>query len=205
MHENSTLQVRQPTKEEPLRIMMSACLLGISVMYDGREFGLYPLLKKIIESPLTKVVHFCPEDYSFGTPRNLPDIHGGNGYDVLLGRARVLTDKGEDWTEGIVTAAHKMLELARENRVELCIMLDISGTCGSSVIYDGSRLIEDKKYQKGPGVAAALLMENGFSVIAQRDFASLEYLKTLLDSEYVADPKALDHHQTPWYQEYFNK
>ncbi len=55
--------------------------------------------KVAFESPTNnvKAVTFCPEDYSFGTPRSLPDIHGGNGFDVLDGKARVLTDKGEDW------------------------------------------------------------------------------------------------------------
>jgi hypothetical protein len=36
------------------------------------------------------MVNFRPEDFSFGTPRMTPNSHGGNGFDVLDGKARSL-------------------------------------------------------------------------------------------------------------------
>ena len=105
--------------------------------------------------PSVKPVTFCPEDFAFGTPRDLPDIHGGDGFAVLEGRARVLTQKGEDCTAGMLGAAHEMLRIALEHRIDLAVLMDMSAACGSQVISDGCRLVAARKYQQGPGVAAA--------------------------------------------------
>jgi uncharacterized protein YbbK (DUF523 family) len=52
-------------------------------------------------------VKFCPEEYSFGSPREMCDIHGGTGMDVLDGKAKVLSDSGIDWSEGMIKASLK--------------------------------------------------------------------------------------------------
>ena len=56
-------------------------------------------------------VAFCPEDLAFGTPREISDIHGGTGFDVLDGQARVLSESGRDWTAAMLEAAHAMLKV----------------------------------------------------------------------------------------------
>jgi uncharacterized protein YbbK (DUF523 family) len=76
------------------------------------------------------VVTFCPEDFAFGTPRETPDIHGGNGFDLLDGRVRVLSNAGEDWTEQMLGAALAILTLAKQNNVRLALLMDISAACG---------------------------------------------------------------------------
>src|SRR6476620_9969435 len=105
-----------------MRILLSACLSGAPCGVDGTSYGDAHWIKSLISLPNVEAVTFCPEEFSFGTPRSMPDIHGGNGFDVLEGKARVLTEKGEDWTEGMIRAAHRMLEVARENQVELAIL-----------------------------------------------------------------------------------
>lgn len=195
--------LRTPTKEQPLRILTSACLLGTTCGFDGSANGEYPSALKLLTYDTAKLVRFCPEDFSFGTPREMCDIHGGTGIDVLEGRARVLTESGIDWTEGMIRASEKMLELAQREQIELAVMMDISAACGSQVIYDGNRFGENKVYQIGAGVCAAQLMRNGFKVISQRDFASLELLYAKLDENHVVNNEALDHHETGWYKEYF--
>lgn len=198
-------RLRTPSQTEPLRILMSACLAGIRCGYDGTANGEYPSALKILNYSTAKVVRFCPEEYSFGSPREMCDIHGGTGFDVLDGKAKMLSESGKDWSKGIIEAAHKMLELAREEKVELAVMMDISGACGSTVIYDGNRFGEEKKYQAGAGVCAALLMRNGIKVISQRDFASLEILYSKLDANHTPDMSKKDHHQTDWYIQQFGK
>ncbi|TNF45867.1 MAG: DUF523 domain-containing protein [Bacteroidetes bacterium] len=195
--------LRIPSAQDPLRIMMSSCLAGITCGWDGTANGEYPTALKILSHPTAKIVKFCPEEYSFGSPREMCDIHGGTGFDVLDGKARLLTESGKDWTEGIIKAAEKMLEIARREDVELAVLMDISAACGSQVIYDGNRFAENKIYQIGAGVAAALLMRNGFNVISQRDHASLEILYSKLDPAHQIDSTMLDHHEIPWYMEYF--
>src|SRR4051794_9511626 len=84
------------TLENPLRILVSGCLSGIRCGYDGSSYGDHSHVIKLMSLPNIKATTFCPEDFSFGTPRSLPDIHGGMGFDVLDGKAKVITDKGED-------------------------------------------------------------------------------------------------------------
>lgn len=150
-----------------------------------------------------KLITFCPEDYSFGTPRETCDIHGGTGMEVLNGKAKVLTETGKDWTEGMVKASEKMLQIAKKQNIELAIMMDISAACGSQVIYDGNRFSENKRYQIGAGVCAAQLIRNGFKVISQRDFASLEILYSKIDNTHQVNTEAKDHSETDWYKDYF--
>jgi uncharacterized protein YbbK (DUF523 family) len=195
--------LRNPTPEAPLRILMSACLTGITCGYDGSANGEYPSALWFLRHPNVHIITFCPEEYSFGSPREMCDIHGGTGADVLDGKAKVLTESGIDWTKGMVTAAHKMLEVAQRENVELAVMMDISAACGSQVIYDGNRFAPEKKYQIGAGVSAALLMRNGFQVISQRDFASLEIVYAKIDPLHQTDASKIDHHETDWYRSYF--
>ncbi|MEO9257176.1 MAG: DUF523 domain-containing protein [Crocinitomicaceae bacterium] len=196
--------LRIPTKENPLRILMSACLAGIACGFDSSTYGEYPSVLKLLQYDTVKIVKFCPEDYSFGTPREMCDIHGGTGMDVLNGKAKVLTESGKDWTSGMIASAEKMLEIAIKENVELAVMMDISAACGSQVIYDGNRFAEDKTYQIGMGVCAAKLMQNGFKVISQRDFQSLEILYSKIDTHHTIDLTKTDHSETEWYKNYFN-
>ncbi len=197
--------LRKPTEEDPLRILLSACLVGIMCGYDGSANGKYPSALKLTGYKTAKLTTFCPEEHSFGTPREMCDIHGGTGLDVLEGDAKLLSESGEDWTEGIVKASEKMLTIARREDIELAVMMDISAACGSQVIYDGNRFAENPVYQIGAGVCAAQLMRNGFKVISQRDFASLEILYSKLDEKHVVNESAKDHHEIDWYKSYFEK
>lgn len=196
-------QLRKPTQENPLKILMSACLTGITCGFDGSANGEYPSALKLLKYNNVKITTFCPEEFSFGTPRQMCDIHGGTGFDVLDGKARVLTETGIDWTDGMVKASKKMLEIAIMNNIELAVMMDISAACGSQVIYSGNRFAENKVYQVGAGVCAAQLLRNGFKVISQRDYASLEILYSKIDAGHHIDHTKTDHHEIEWYKSYF--
>lgn len=196
-------QLRTPTKENPLRILMSACLTGLTCGYDSSANGEYPSALKLLTYDTVKIIKFCPEDFSFGTPREMCDIHGGTGLDVLNGKAKVLTETGKDWTEGMINASEKMLEIAKRENIDIAVMLDISAACGSQVIYDGNRFADNKIYQIGAGVSAAQLIRNGFKVISQRDFASLEILYSTVDKTHQIDLIKKDQHEIDWYKNYF--
>lgn len=189
--------------DRPLRILMSGCVAGQSCGWEGTSYGEWPLGRWFQARPDVHLVPFCPEDFVFGTPRELCDIHGGNGFDVLDGRARVLTTSGNDWTEPMIRAAHRMLEVAREHQVDVAILMDMSAACGSQVISDGDRTAADRRYQQGPGVCAALLLRSGVRVISQRDWKTLGYLMEALDPAFKPEPGLRDHHETDWYQSYF--
>ncbi len=197
--------LRVPSKENPLRILSSACLLGEMCGADGTSYGEYPSVLKLLQYKNVKLIPFCPENYILGTPRETPDCEGGTGDDVLNGTAKVITQTGKDITSEMIRASLKMLEIAQENNVELAVMMDSSGACGSQVIYNGSRFSENPRYQIGMGVCAAQLKRNGFNIISQRDYASLEILYSKIDLLHVKDRNTKDHDQIEWYIEYFKK
>jgi len=195
--------LRIPTVEEPLRILVSSCLLGVKCGVNGDNYGSYASVLKLLNYKNIKFFQFCPEDFQFGTPREMCDIYGGNGLDVLEGNAKVLTTSGIDWTAGMIQASQKMLEIAETNHIELAIMMDISAACGNHVIYEGNRFAEDKKYQIGMGVCGAQLHKAGFKMISWREYESLEILYSKLDPNHQIDNTAKDFDQHEWYREYF--
>ncbi|MBP8822821.1 MAG: DUF523 domain-containing protein [Flavobacteriales bacterium] len=194
----------RPTAEKPFVVMMSACLGGVGCGVDGSTNGDHRDLRSWLFRPAVRIVKFCPEDFSFGTPRMTPDSHGGNGFDVLDGKASSLAEDGTDWTAGMVKAAYAMRDLALKEQVELAILMDISGACGSTVTYLGSRLAENKVYQQGPGVAAAALIRAGIPVTSQRDDRSLRILRDWLDGTRMLTDER-DHWEKEWYQGYFGR
>ena len=191
-------------KIRSLKILTSGCLLSSECTVDGKPYGDFPLVLKILNHMKVESVSFCPEYFSFGTPRSTPDIHGGNGIDVLDGKAIVLDENGIDLTDGILKASERMIQIANNNCVDLAILMDMSAACGSQVISDGNRFSDNRKYQKGPGVSAALLIRNGFPVVSQRDFKALNFIFGMLDATCQVDPQALDHHETKLYVSYFS-
>jgi uncharacterized protein YbbK (DUF523 family) len=190
------------TPMRPLRLLVSGCLAGNPVGYDGSTYGSHPHIAKLLGFPNVRATSFCPENFSFGTPRALCDIHGGDGHDVLAGRARVLTSDGDDWTAGMISAAQEMLRIAQTAKADLALLMDISAACGSQVIYTGARQFE--VYQASQGVCAALLTERGIPVVSQRDFKTLDLLYAKLDPTHEPDVGLLDHHESDWYRGYFD-
>ena len=190
------------TREHPLQLLVSACIAGVPCGVDGTSYGApYPHTGRLLHLPNVRVFAFCSEDFAFGTPRATPDIHGGTGFNVLDGTARVLSDTGEDWTAHMLGAAQAMLQVAQKNNVRLALLMDISAACGSQVIYDGPR--SEGRHQVGQGVCAALLIRNGIKVLSQRDHRTFDAVLSKVDPTYQADPAARDHHETPWYVETF--
>jgi len=198
-------QLRIPTAENPLRILVSACLVGAKCGVDGDTYGEYPSVLKLLNFDNVKLIQFCPEEFSFGTPREMCDIYGGDGFDVLTGKAKVLTPSGKDWSDRMIKASEKMLQVARDNRIELAVMMDVSAACGNHVIYDGNRYATDKKFQIGMGVCGAQLSKAGFKIISWREYESLEILYSKIDPNHTIDTDAIDFDQHDWYKSYFGK
>jgi uncharacterized protein YbbK (DUF523 family) len=191
------------TPDRPLKLLVSGCLAGLPVLANGTAYDLRPTKRTLMAMPNVDAIHFCPEDFAFGTPRAIPDIHGGTGVDVLDGRARVIASNGEDWTDGMVGAAHEMLRRAQAHGARLALLSDISAACGSQVIYRGAR--ENAPHQIGQGVCAALLVRNGVLVVSQRDFKTLGRIVRKLDPSYRGADDLRDHHEIEWYRQYFGE
>ncbi|MEO9140735.1 MAG: DUF523 domain-containing protein [Polyangiaceae bacterium] len=190
------------TPAEPLCVMISGCLAGRRCGVDGTSYGEHPLVARLLSMPNVRAIDFCPEDAAFGTPRATPDISGGDGFDVLAGRARMIDDTGHDGTDAIVAASETMRDRAVAARVHLAVLMDISAACGSSVIYNGPR--SHKVYRLGPGVAAALLLRAGIPVVSQRDERTLARIIQKVGApveDVVTD--GFDHYERDWYVKTF--
>jgi uncharacterized protein YbbK (DUF523 family) len=143
------------------KVLVSACLMGRPVRYDGRSAGNGDgvLAQWYAEGRLVVV---CPElSGDLPIPRPAAEIRGGTGGDVLDGVATVLASNGSNVTENFLVGAEATLVLALQNSVTLAILKQRSPSCGSREIYDGS--FADRRVP-GEGVTAALLRRNGITV-----------------------------------------
>lgn len=181
--------------------MISGCLAGWRCGADGTDYGMGSLLRDLLATDRVRLVPFCPEDHALGTPRPIPDLHDGDGFDALAGRARVLDPEGKDLTEVMLAGAQAMVARAITERVRFAILTDMSAACGTQVISLGGRLARPRRYQRGAGVAAAALAMAGVPVVSQRDLKTLALVRQRLGVPITAT-NLRDHHEDPWVREH---
>src|SRR5690606_41678589 len=95
------------------KVLVSRCLLGHRVRYDGGAHGPFDLLQQWLDEG--RVVALCPEVAGgLPTPRPPAEIRGGQGGAGLDGKLPVLTIDGVDVTAALVDGAEQGLALGRE-------------------------------------------------------------------------------------------
>jgi uncharacterized protein YbbK (DUF523 family) len=143
-------------------VLISACLMGAPVRYDGKGKPIDSDTLVVLSSHCT-LVPLCPEMAGgFQVPRPPAEIEGGRaGDDVLDGQARVLELGGRDVTALFIAGAEAALAFARERDCRYALLIDGSPSCGSVMIYDGD--FAGRKHA-GSGVTAALLARHGIEV-----------------------------------------
>jgi uncharacterized protein YbbK (DUF523 family) len=139
-------------------IIVSACLLGLNCRYDGKNHTdkalFVPTLKKLL-------VPVCPEQLGgLPTPRPPSEIQGGDGLDVLEGRARVVSASESDVTNCFLRGAQEVVRFIELMGISTAIMKEKSPSCGVFHIKRGGATIQ------GVGVTSALLIQNGVHVIS---------------------------------------
>ncbi len=146
------------------KVLVSSCLLGNAVRYDGGDLKAdHVVLKRWVDAGV--VVSFCPEVAAgLPTPRAPAEIQGGNGTSVLDRSVPILNVDGADVTDAFFRGARKALELCRAHDISVAVLTDGSPSCGSSYIYNGEFL--GKKIE-GHGVTTALLLHHGVKVFSQ--------------------------------------
>lgn len=144
--------------------IVSACFAGVHCRYDQR----HNLVDEIREWVRTgEAIPVCPEQLGgLSTPRNPAEIIGGDGDDVLDGKARVVDNQGNDVTEAFIRGAYEALQVAQMVGATEAILKERSPSCGSCMIYDG----QFKGVKKpGQGVTTALLRRHGIKVGSEED------------------------------------
>jgi uncharacterized protein YbbK (DUF523 family) len=162
------------------RILVSACLMGRRVRYDGgAKTSDDELLARWREEG--RLVPFCPEvEGGLPVPRPPAEIEGGvGGAAVLSGAARILTPAGDDVTKPFLAGAYAALEVAVAMRARIAVLKEGSPSCGTLQIHDGTFR---GRVTPGQGVTAALLKAHGIAVFNERQLpaaaARLSHLET---------------------------
>lgn len=149
-------------------VLISSCLLGSPVRYDGRgvPHGDAVLARWRKEG---RVVAVCPEVAGgMSIPRPPAEISPGeNAASVLSGRARVVAVTGEDVTAPFVRGAHEALAAAQTRGILMAVLKEGSPSCGSGYVYDGHFA---RRRQPGMGVTAQLLRGAGLHVFSEHQW-----------------------------------
>ncbi|MGI6161553.1 MAG: DUF523 domain-containing protein [Christensenellales bacterium] len=141
-------------------VLVSACLAGYECRYDGGANPVDTYINMVKEGHAIAV---CPEKLAgMKIPREPVEIIGGDGHDVLRGKAKVVTLEGCDRTFEMILSAEKTLQICRWYGIKKAYLKSKSPSCGAGKIYDGSF---GSKLVDGYGVIAAILKENDVEVI----------------------------------------
>ena len=140
------------------KILISACLLGQPVRYDGKSKN-YPDIDRLADKYI--LIPVCPEIYGgLPTPRDPSEIVND----------QVLTDKGVDVTPQFIQGAKNTLDLASTLGIKAAILKSKSPSCGTKYIYNGSF---DSTLTEGMGITAKLLLKNGITLYSEEDIPFL--------------------------------
>lgn len=137
-----------------MKILVSACLLGIACRYDGQSKP-YTLMDELCRRH--EVIPVCPEQLGgLPTPRTPAERQGD----------RVVTKNGADVTENYRRGAEAAVELAQKLGCGAAVLKERSPSCGSGTIYDGTF---SGTLTAGDGVAAERLRSCGIRVLGESE------------------------------------
>ena len=141
-----------------MRILVSACLLGVCCRYDGGHAACPEVLALIRAHELIPV---CPEQLGgLPTPRQPSELRGEG----------VAARDGADVTRAFRRGAEAALDLARLYGCQAAILKSGSPSCGHGWVYDGTFTGAKRP---GSGVAARLLSQGGLRVVSEKELAGL--------------------------------
>ena len=148
------------------KVLVSACLLGKPVRYDGQGLTAADDILAAWQSA-GQVVSVCPEvDAGMSIPRAPAEIVCGEGVDVWSGAAAVMEKTGTDVSDYFKKGARIALALCQKHNIKVAVLTEKSPSCGSKHIYDGS--FSNRKIS-GAGVTATLLTQHGIHVFSQHE------------------------------------
>ena len=140
------------------KILISACLVGDNVKYNGGN-NLSPKLDALLEN--YELIPFCPEvEGGLSIPRSSAERVGD----------KVINQDNEDVTDAYQRGAELAFNICLFLKIKKVILKEKSPSCGSKIIYDGSF---SHKEISGMGVTAEYLKEKGIEVYSEEDIDSL--------------------------------
>lgn len=141
-------------KQNKMKILISACLLGHACRYDGQS---KPCQKALDLAQSAELIPFCPECMGgLPTPRPPAEIRG----------TRVINAVGQDVTAQYRKGAEEALRLCKMLGITKAILKAKSPSCGKGAVYDGSFT---RMLTSGDGITAALLRAQGIEVLTEEE------------------------------------
>jgi uncharacterized protein YbbK (DUF523 family) len=146
-----------------MKVLISACLLGEKVRYDGGDNALLDERLQALD-----VVPCCPEvDGGLPIPRIPAEIY----------HDRVVNREGKDVTKAFQKGANHALSLVKEHGIKVAIMKANSPSCSNENIYDGTF---SKHLTKGKGLTVGVLEKEGVKVFNEKQLdEAFAYITTL--------------------------
>ena len=143
------------------KVLVSACLLGQPVRYDGQS---RPCRAVQGLAERFELVPVCPECLG-----GLPIPRTPSEIDMHGGELRVMSCDGEDRTEAFLKGAAECVSIAQREGCAVAILKAKSPSCGCGRVYDGSFT---GTLVSGNGVTTRALLGVGVRVICENDVES---------------------------------
>ncbi len=162
-----------------MKILISACLLGEDVRYDGENSSIaqgssFTFSQKELFMDIlcdNDIYSFCPEvSGGLPTPREAAEI-------VSRTKPFIVQNKDKtDVTINFLVGAKGALDLCNEEGIKVALLKSKSPSCGNEEIYDGTF---SKNLIQGQGLTAKLLIENDIEVFNENQLNQLKkFIKT---------------------------
>ncbi len=134
-----------------MRILVSACLLGLRCRYDGAS---KPHPGVIALAERHELIPVCPEQLGgLPTPRSPAERQGA-----------FVRTREKDVTEQYCRGAEEALRLCKLFDCDAAVLKEKSPSCGCGQIYDGTFT---GTLREGNGVTAELLLRSGVAVYGE--------------------------------------
>ncbi len=171
------LNVTDKSEVRVEKILVSACLLGQAVRYDGGAHG--PFAELLHWQAQGRVRPWCPGVAGgLRTPRAAAEIVGGQGAQVLDGLVQVRSIEGADVSAAFVAGAQIAERLVQQHGIRIAVLKARSPSCGNRHSYDGSF---SGNLVAGEGVTAAALRRLGVQVFNESELEEAAQALRLLE------------------------
>ena len=157
-----------------IKILISACLEGQPVRYDGKANGVEAKVWQKWQDE-GRLISLCPEVAGgLETPRAPAEIISDAQSPNHL---QVITIEGDNVTKAFKKGAQIAVDIALKEEIKIAILKAKSPSCGNQQIYDGS--FSDKKIA-GQGITASSLSKLNIKIFNENQLSEAEdYLKQL--------------------------
>ena len=163
------------------KILISACLMGEHVRYDGGHSQLASDQLRQWQRE-GRLISTCPEVAGgLPVPRVPAEIDTGDAEAVLRGERLIQRRDGADVTDAYLLGAEKALALCMQHQILIAILKEGSPSCGVACVHDGS--FSGRKVD-GQGVTARLLARHGISVFSEQQLQQAGERLAELESSY---------------------